>query len=462
MNTRPTIITFIIAVLLVAAAVIVSSTDVISAQSTASRRPLLGPGRLPVRKVQSITLQRRDEPTLTFELVDGTWWQTEPFRQPMNAFSIQQLITTAEDLHYVSVIDPDGENDAEQSLTALSLNPPDAVISYQFEDHSLGFELGRRGIAGRAYLRIAGEPQVYVVNQLLHDRAVDMDPKEWRDRTIFRDVSVDATRIERRNGEQRLELERRQRRWRMTQPVATRAARASVEEYISAMARVEVGGYILDQPEDLSRFGLDEPTAELSVVSAEAVADDGTVQRAVQRQTLLVGSTVSLGSQDRFGMIEGVDTVVRLRTAALAELFREPESLIDPTGTGVQPADVKSVRITRPDGELVLERDLDRWVAPAYGRTEVPYETVENLLRIVAELPAPTVELKPYPHELEAASVTLLGFDSRPRDTVRIAREPDDGRWALENGDNVLRIFPPGMDVPLSARDFGLEGGVAE
>jgi len=462
MNTRPTIITFLIAALLVTAALIINDMDGISAQAQASRRPLLGVGQLPVEDVHTITLQRRDEPTLTFQRESRSWWQTEPFRHPVNIFSMRELINAARDLEFVSVIDPDGDEAQRASLAALSLDPPDAAITFAYGERSIGLELGRRGIAGRAYLRIAGQPQVYVVNQVLHDRAVEMDPKEWRDRTIFRDVTVEATRIERRNGANRMELERRQRRWRLLEPVQTRAARGSVEEYISALARVEVGGYILDQPEDVARFGLDDPVAELTITMAGASADGGSASRAVRRQTLLVGSTVGVGSQDRFGKMDGIDTVVRLRAAVLAELFRDPTTLIDPTGTGVQPADVKRIRITRPDGELVLERDLERWIAPAYDELEVPYETVENLLRIIATMPAPTVEVKPYPQDLEVAVITLFGYDGRARDTVRLAREPEDGRWALENGDNVLRVFPQSMAVPLTAEDFALEGMVAE
>jgi hypothetical protein len=61
----------------------------------------------------------------------------------------------------------------------------------------------------------------------------------------------------------------------------------------------------------------------------------------------------------------------------------------------------------------------------------------------------------------------MFGFDSRPIDTVRVARVPGAGRsatgegWALENGDNVLRLLPPGVEPPLTAEAFGLYGAGA-
>ena len=50
--------------------------------------------------------------------------------------------------------------------------------------------------------------------------------------------------------------------------------------------------------------------------------------------------------------------------------------------------------------------------------------------------------MQAFPTEMAVANVTFLGWDGRPIDTVRIAREPEAGRWALENGDGVLRILP--------------------
>ena len=52
--------------------------------------------------------------------------------------------------------------------------------------------------------------------------------------------------------------------------------------------------------------------------------------------------------------------------------------------------------------------------------------------------------------------VILYGFDGRPIDTVRIALDPKGGNWALENGDDVLRVFDASFDLPLAPSEFGL------
>ena len=50
----------------------------------------------------------------------------------------------------------------------------------------------------------------------------------------------------------------------------------------------------------------------------------------------------------------------------------------------------------------------------------------------------------------------LFGLDGLPLDTVRVIRDPNDGRWAFENGDGVLRIFPAGLQPALRPADFGV------
>ena len=101
-------------------------------------------------------------------------------------------------------------------------------------------------------------------------------------------------------------------------------------------------------------------------------------------------------------------------------------------------------------------RDLDQWRAPAFA-VNVPAESVNELLQQLTTLRATEVIIKDYPYELEVATVTMRGFDNKPIDTVRIAREADTGRWALENGDNVLRIFPESLHLLLTPSDFGLQ-----
>ena len=85
-------------------------------------------------------------------------------------------------------------------------------------------------------------------------------------------------------------------------------------------------------------------------------------------------------------------------------------------------------------------------------------EIESKLNSLVDNPPVYNTIMESYPRELEAGTITLLGYDQRPLDTVRVLREtPADGsRWGLENGDGVIRIHPTLLTVPLVDRDWGL------
>jgi hypothetical protein len=162
---------------------------------------------------------------------------------------------------------------------------------------------------------------------------------------------------------------------------------------------------------------------------------------------------MSVTSEDRFGMIEGRPVVVRLPEALLRAVFPKALDLVAPTGSGVLAADVKAVVVRGPDGDVRLERDLDRWIAPDRGGAEVPAKQAETLLELLTARRADEVIVDPA--RRFSTIVTLYGFDGKPRDTVRIDRD-EDGRLVLENGDGVLRLFPRDVAAPLRAADFGL------
>lgn len=455
MSWKPTIITFVIACLTVLAALLTGGDrfGIERTSAPGAARPLLADGELPIDNVTRITLERRDQPRLVFERgEEGRWEQTEPFAHPLERITLRRLITAATEVEIVDELEmaatgaepPPNANDWTPG--DLGLEPPEARVTYQWDDGSLAIELGRRTIAGRAYLRQAEDQRVFVSNQALHRQAVELNPREWRDRTLFTGMGIESDRIIRTIGETRLVIERDRRRWLITEPIQTRIDPQVRDQLIQSLAAARSGGFIADQPRDLSRFGLEPPAAMIEVVTE---ANDS-------HHRLRIGSTAGAGTQDRFGLVEGRPTVVRIPARVLQMLLIHPEDLADPSGSGMVAADVKTVRINGPAGDFRIRRDLERWHAIDHDGEEVPRELMDEFLAVLTEWRADDVILQEYPRELEIATVTFHGFDDRPRDTVRVLRDPETGRFALENGDNVLRVFSEQIPLRLSPVDFGL------
>jgi hypothetical protein len=438
MSFKPTIVVVVLALLGVAVVVAVRRPDAVATESTVAALP--GASDLPADDLTRITVERAGAPALEFARGDQGWAQVRPFAHPVDPFSIRQLAIGVAQLEVVKRLGADALDGID-----LGLDPPRSAVTYAWPGGTWTLHFGRRAVAGRWYLRVAGDPAVYVVRGDLYERAVTMDSKEWRDRTIFPGVSPDADRITIADGGNRTVLQRDRRRWQMIEPVRTRVDAAALDELLSALGRAASGGFIADQPEDLARFGLDRPVGTVTV----------TLPRGAGELQLAVGSRMGVGSEDRFGIVSGPPVVVRVPEAVLAAFFRPARTFIDPTASGVTAANVKSLIVRGPGDELRLERDLERWRAAEQG-VEVPPELVEGLLQQLTARRASRLELRPYPRDLQVATVTMYGFDGMPLDTVRIAREPDGGPWLLDDGDDVLRVFPAETTIPLTPAEFGL------
>jgi len=456
MRIKPTIIMFVLALLSVMAAAVLDRADGGGAGEANAGRNVMTPASFAVDDVDRIELTR-DGRTLVFERDPTGWWQTEPFRYPMDPFSIRQFAVLVDDLDVLDVIDLSAEGNTT-SRSALALDPPAGVLTLAWGDESVTLHLGRRGVAGRAYLQRADADGIAVVNADLHARALDMNEREWRDRTVFREIDADVERIVRVQGGETMTLERTGRLWQMTTPAVTRVDSQAMEIYLSDLTRMRAAGFVLDQPDDLSLFGLEQPVASLDVQTSRAVmTDDGTAV-VPETQRLIIGATAGAGTQDRFAMMEGRPAVIRLPAAAIIQsIVRPVEHLIDATGSGASPADVKSVIIRTANHELTFTRQLDEWKYDRQGTiVNVPPAYVEQLLQRLTSLRAPRIVRRAYPREAEVAVITMRGFDRRPLDTVRLVRDPSTGGWAMENGDNVLRILDADVEWRLTPADYGL------
>ncbi len=415
---------------------------------------LPGVTRIQVDAVDRITVTRAGEATMIFKRTPDGWMQVEPLSFPVESFSLRQFAVQATGLQVVRTLEP-----GDGVAVDVGLDDPRAIVTWSWPAGSYTLAFGRRSVGGRSYVQPAGDETVYVVTGDLYERAVEMNPWEWRDRVIFAPppAEIDAIRID--DATRRIVLQRQGKRWLMTEPVQTRVDPVAADALLSMIRRARSGGFILDGTEDLARFGLTNPSGRLTVNSGHTVADGDTVRVVEREDRLLVGSRMGVGSQDRFGMVEGRDTVVRVPDVVLAAFFPSVVALVDPTPSGVLPADVKSIVIRRRDGELRLQRDLERWRAPDLG-ADADAATVERFLRLLTETRAVEVELTDEPlHSAAGQSITFHGFDGRPMETVRfgMTRPSGPSSMVMDNGDNVWRILPRQIDIPLTADRFGIE-----
>ena len=181
------------------------------------------------------------------------------------------------------------------------------------------------------------------------------------------------------------------------------------------------------------------------------MADGSSVVQAVR-----VGDPIGVGAADRYGIVEGRPTLLRLAEGVQRALIPAAAGLVDATASGVDRADVGAIEIQRADGAFRLVRDFEGWRAEMIGEDgeptdviDAPRGAVEQLLEQLTVARAGALELG-YPRALEVAVVILFDYDDRPIDTVRIAREPNAG--ALGARERRRRPARPSPELRSGAR----------
>ena len=313
------------------------------------------------------------------------------------------------------------------------------------DGNTIDVHIGRTGIGGRGWLRLGDAAEAVVVDDDLHAMALHEHPSAWRDARLLPGTDADADHVAWLLNGERISLNRSGRTWQFATPVKTRADASSVMGHLGELARARFQSVLLDEPIDPAAFGLAPPVASIAVARAGRGED--------AMATLLIGDRVGGTSGDRYAMMEGVPSIVRVDQETVASLLADPVALTDRTGSGVAAMDVRSIRILTAGQTVQLMRDLDRW--QVVDGAHVDTATVDGLLETLLSTPSPDITLvEQYPSELEVATVVLEGTDGRPLDTVRVLQEPvtpqGGGRWGLENGDSVIRILPEGTWLPLS------------
>lgn len=426
-------------------------------------------GTVPLVPAETVDPERVDEIVLEREGVvhrfvrkGQGWQQLEPVSHAIDGWSMRQLIgkvLKAESVRSIGLSALAADARAK-SLAEAGLSPPAGRIELiESADASgrrreLAIELGRRSLAGRAYARVgvggsgSASTGYSVIDGALHEFALGRDPREFRRRELFVDLG-DIERLAFRAGESELVLVKEGRGYRIASPVQARADRVQVEELLDALRRAKSSGFVSDRPVELSAYGLGPAMASLELGSAGVT------------RTLLIGDSVSLGAQDRFGLIDGTSTVVRIPAEVLATIVPRLDRIVDAVATGVRARDVGGIEIASGMRRISLRRESDGWSAAAgeQGGGEsrqgsVERDRVEGLLKALSETRAQSVELAAFPSAESIATITLLGFGGEPLDTVRIARRESDAKWILENGDGVLRLHGA-IELPLTADELG-------
>lgn len=416
---------------------------------------LLTAERMPLDKIKTIRLKRPDEKPVVIEHAGQDFRQIEPVTYQLQSWDAQGLIDKAGAMRYTSKFTP---ADRQVSLEALGLAPPQATLTYEGEGFDpVTLTLGKRAGTGRAYatLGAAGESStVYIVDDGLHEAAIDKSVKQMRDRSLASFSSGKARRIELQHEDRAIELAFGDARWALAKPSPGRAATQKVDQLVQALTAANVGEFIADNPETLAEYGLDKPSIVLKIDVVEAVDAAETSEKTDETEpaetektvthTLKIGSPTDLSRDKFFAMYNAVPTVFTLSKADVDKLDVKVDDLRDPALTPVPRSDVREVTLTRPDHPPVHMIKSPAW---QFGDPKPDFKldggVMNDLLDAIFNTKAESfVDISNKKLKAPIATISMQAMAKSESETLAIHEHGEGKMLVVRGGESVGEVVP--------------------
>ncbi len=451
MNTRSTLILLVVALLL-GGYFLVFETDYfgLQHQSNPSDKPAipvdgvaLFDSALMSDQVTQLTIALPDEPPVVIERDGDRWRQTAPVRFAMENWAVEEVARRIANLRYTNRIDP-----AESTLTAASagLDPAQATVTIRGKTDDKPFEhvlkLGRIVAAGRAYLMLKGEPHLLVTSDALHEKLLDKPVTELRAKSLTVPTANRLQSVTLVRGEQTIALEQTDAKWAVVKPYMASADRNAVEHLIDMPRLASIDAFIADQPDDLSRYGLDTPSRRLTLTARPADESSEAVT-----QHLTIGSAADLSDERFFAMLDDVPVVFTLRKTDVAKLDVEPLDLRSRKLIDINRDAIQSIALRSSGTDVTLLREGGTWAfddpKPDYPPDE---QMVAGLLDCLLNTESTDAEILP-----------ADAPDKAPRSVVITLNGSEQTTLMIERGDNTSRVVVAGQTLAQIVDTAGIE-----
>lgn len=206
----------------------------------------------------------KDGKSLSFIKEDGTWYDAEDKKFPVNQDSLTTMTNT------LGAVLATRKLEKPEALSEYGLDSPVLTVRYTASDgKEAEFIVGdTNDAAGGAYLKISGDDAVYLVSSDFADsfnsdiyQLADMESFPTITSDSITDISVNSNghTLEIKNdsegGQTVLENGKEQ----------ENCASSSVSQFISAVTGITFKSHVEYNCKDLSKYGLDQPTADVTV-----------------------------------------------------------------------------------------------------------------------------------------------------------------------------------------------------
>jgi hypothetical protein len=218
--------------------------------------------------------------TSRVQKADGTWKLVEPAAVPADQGELSSIASSLSSLEIQSVVD---ENAAD--LKQYGLEPARVEVGFRTKGQKdlRSVLIGdKTPTGGDLYARLPGTKKVFLISSYL-DNTFNKTTFALRDKRILPVEKDKVDGLEAVAGPTRLQFAKSGSEWTIVKPIAARADFGVVESAVDRLAAAQMQGIVDELGENPARFGLNQPTATmtLSLGSARATLTLGKTENAL-------------------------------------------------------------------------------------------------------------------------------------------------------------------------------------
>jgi hypothetical protein len=221
------------------------------------------------------------------------------------------------------------------------------------------------------------------------------------------------------NGDEKIEIRRRDNKWRLETPIKDQADGALVENLLSDLETWQKEGTIPAKDIDadkskLTEYGLNRPKLKLKLIGSDRPPE------------ILFGKDAALESR-MYVRFENSKETFLARQSVKKDIDKKAEEFRDKKLTDVASAQVRRIALKTPAGEMELEKKGEHWDIVKPLRARADDEKVGDLIaqittaRIQQFVADDHGDLRPYGLAEPRGSITLFSQEGRKDQEVEIA-----------------------------------------
>ena len=357
-------------------------------------------------EIEELQIKSADGQTTRLQKADGRWQLVEPIKADADQTETSNITSSLASVDITRVVDEKGAN-----LQQYGLDPPRLDVGFRVKGKK---DLQRILIGektptgGDLYAQLPGKTRVFLVNSFL-DSTFNKNTFALRDKKVlaFDRDKVDSLAL--LQGDKAMAFAKHGMDWRVTTPVQARGDYTAIEGALERIASVQMQGITAENGDDPRKYGLDRPSATITVGSGSSKA------------TLLLGRTEN---SVVYAKDEARPMIFTVAQTLATDLFKDVseyrrKDLFDARSFTTQQIDMtrggETIALTQSkaaDGKEIWKN--------AAGKT-VDTMKVDDLLSKITALRADKIEPAANPALKTPALMVTIRFDDKMMETITLA-----------------------------------------